>query len=102
MTGLFGTTPADAWTLGQYDEHAGYDAMTGGIEIGEHVTLDAGDYGQRWNSDGFDMPRMMADAKAIAQVPAMLALVDAMRSGPFTPVAWVEAARDIARQLEGK
>lgn len=96
MTGLYGTT-AD-WTPSEYDDTAGYDCMTGGIRIGTHITLDAGDYGQAWSGDKrrnkFDPVRMEADARALSQLPAMLVLVDAVAD-------WVniEDVRDMARAI---
>lgn len=103
MTGPFGTTPGP-WRLYKWDAQGGYDRMTSGIRAG-NAKLDGGRYGQTWDEADdhlLDKDRMVADARAIAQVPAMLELVQAMNEGGFEPVKWVEMARAIARQLEKK
>jgi len=101
-SGPFGTT-GGPWTVGEYDDHLGYDCMTGGIGIGKHITLDAADYGQEvsWEEGdtNFDKARMMADARALGQVPAMLELVRAAIDGS-NPVLLYGMARAIVAKLE--
>lgn len=95
MTGPFGTT-GGPWEFDGFggvgvkgtDYGPAYPPRSGSI-----CTLSDGEYIENYNK---------SDGCAIAQVPAMLALVEAMRVGPFTPVNWVEMARDIARELEMK
>lgn len=60
------------WTRGKYDEHLGYDCMTGGIRTGPCV-LDGNDYGQGWckEIDPSSLSRMEADAHLIAAAPDM-------------------------------
>ena len=55
-------------TVGEYDENAGYDSVTGGIKVGP-LTLDAADYGQEtaWSDNPWDRERMEADAALIAE-----------------------------------
>lgn len=108
MTGLYGTSEGP-WVVSEYDEHAGYDCMTGGIAVGKHILLDAANYGQghSWDADqsDFDAARLDADAKALGQVPAMLALVaEVMRgSDNLLDVARNAAmAHGIARELESE
>ena len=106
MTGPFGTTPAKEWALGAYDETGGYDMMYAGISFGVGA-LDAADYEQplpgNKGRDDWDMARMISDARAIAQIPAMLALVEAaMFASDRNTSSLREMARDIARELEVK
>jgi hypothetical protein len=61
------------WVLGEYDEHMGYDCMTGGVRAGP-VVLDGFDYGQRTCADiePVALERMIADAHLIAAAPDLL------------------------------
>jgi len=55
------------WTVGEYDETAGYDCMTGGIEVGP-ITIDGMDYGQKPCDEISieSLEKMQSDAKLIA------------------------------------
>lgn len=61
------------WERGEYDEHLGYDCMTGGVRIGP-VVLDARDYGQKnsWGDKPWDRDRMEADARLIESIHDLL------------------------------
>ncbi len=61
------------WLVGEYDEHLGYDCMTGGVRAGP-VCLDGNNYGQK-NCTPLEpeaLARMMADAHLIAAAPQLL------------------------------
>lgn len=61
-----------AWELGEWDDHLGYDCMTGGVRAGP-VVLDGGGYGQKScqpiSAEG--LARIMADARLIAAAPEL-------------------------------
>jgi hypothetical protein len=61
------------WALGEWNETAGYDCMTGGIRCGP-VVLDGADFGQRQCQPIHpgDKARLMADACLIAAASDML------------------------------
>lgn len=61
------------WELGEYNEHLGYDCMTGGVRVGP-VVLDGSDYGQKRCEPITEasLARMMADARLIRAAPLML------------------------------
>lgn len=61
------------WKLGEFEEHLGYDCMTGGVRAGPAV-LDGSDYGQKRCRDiGPEAKaRMLADAALIAAAPDLL------------------------------
>ncbi len=65
------------WKLWEFDEHLGYDCMTGGIRSGPAV-LDGSDYGQKRCAeiDPDAKARMLADAALIAAAPDMLAALE--------------------------
>lgn len=94
MTGPFGTTSGPY----QINRNGGgsFD-LFGKTDDGYTVQI-----GEIFDEDMDVALPALRNARAIAQVPAMLALVEAMRAGPFTPVNWVEMARNIARELEVK
>ena len=68
-----GHTPGP-WLLGEWNDHLGYDCMTGGVRAGVAV-LDGGDYHQRPCAEisEANKARLMADAALIAAAPALLA-----------------------------
>lgn len=65
------------WKLGEFDEHLGYDCMTGGVRVGPAV-LDGRDYGQKRCAeiDPELKARMLADAALIAAALDMLAALE--------------------------
>jgi hypothetical protein len=81
-------------TVGEYDENAGYDSVTGGIKVGP-LTLDAADYGQEtaWSDNPWDRERMEADAALIAE-----AFNVATESG-LTPKQMLERLRQVQYAL---
>ena len=62
------------WRVGEFNEHLGYDCMTGGVRAGP-AFLDGSDYGQKRCAeiDQEAKARMLADAALIAAAPKMLA-----------------------------
>lgn len=68
---------SETWELGEYDEHLGYDCMTGGVRAGP-VVLDGNNYGQRACQPITDeqLARMMKDARLIAAAPDLLAALE--------------------------
>lgn len=67
------------WKLGEFDEHLGYDCMTGGIRSGPAV-LDGRDYGQK-SCEELDLEakaKMLADAALIAAAPDLLEALKAL------------------------
>lgn len=99
MNGLFGTTPAPWLTSGTLvyalDDRETANRFTARIEGGYEINY-------KRDPVRTSEAEIAATVRAIAQVPAMLELIDAMRSGPFAPVNWVERARAIASELEVK
>ena len=64
----------EPWSVSEYEEHGGYDCMTGCVRAGP-VTLDGADYGQKWCTEikPAQLEAMLADARLIAAAPDMLA-----------------------------
>lgn len=88
---LMAGATAEPWLLGEYEEHLGYDCMTGGVRVGPLV-LDGSDYGQRHcepiSAEG--LARILADAKLIAE----------MRNHATAISALVEAGEKLKTHLE--
>lgn len=69
----------ETWELGEYDEHLGYDCMTGGVRAGP-VVLDGNNYGQRacHPITEVQLARMMKDARLIVAAPDLLEALEAV------------------------
>ena len=67
------------WNLREFDEHLGYDCMTGGIRSGPAV-LDGSDYGQKRCAEiePEAKARMLADAALIAAAPDLLVALNCL------------------------
>lgn len=79
------------WRLGEWDEHLGYDCMTGGVRVGP-VLLDGADYGQRRCQpiQPADKARLLEDARLIAAAPDLLEALKEARG-------WIDLAEDLGR-----
>lgn len=99
MTGPFGTTPGEWLRSGNLvyalDERGTANRFSVRVEGGYEINF-------RRDPVRTDDAEVKSNARAIAQVPAMLELVAAMNEGGFEPVKWVEMARAISRKLEEK
>lgn len=67
------------WKFGEFDEHLGYDCMTGGVRAGPAL-LDGSDYGQKRCAelDPEAKARMLADAALIAAAPDLLVALNCL------------------------
>jgi hypothetical protein len=96
------------WQLGEYDEHLGYDCMTGGIRVG-NICLDGADYGQKRCTpiEPDALQRMTSDARLIAAAPALLSIAQMVieeyesKDGADWQSVYKEAKKVVAR-VEGE
>jgi hypothetical protein len=67
-----GHTP-EPWKLGEWDDHLGYDCMTGGIRFGPGY-LDGAQYGQKTCREisAESKARLLADAALLNDAPLLL------------------------------
>ena len=83
------------WEVGDYDEHLGYDCMTGGIHTGVAV-LDGAHYGQKWCEPVADeaKAKMLADAQLIAEAGTVF------HQTGMTPGELAERVRGLERRCD--
>lgn len=85
------------WVLGKWEDHLGYDCMTGGVRAGP-VVLDGGDYGQKSCTPISVEARakMEADARLIAAAPELYAALDAAMNFIASHVADPDITQEMA------
>ena len=90
------------WFVGEYEEHGGYDCMTGAVTVGP-VVLDGHTYGQGRCTEISDASkaRMMADARLISAAPDLLEALERLMDSRIDESVAVEQARAAIAKAKG-